>query len=78
MNSEERERQAKQRFMLLSYVRFADLALVIAGAANLGGKLLPELAPTLGYVLLVAGAFGFFWVPIILKKSWAKQDAESR
>jgi arginine exporter protein ArgO len=76
MNSEEREKLAKQRFMILTYARFMDLALVIAGVANLGGKLLPELSPYLGYTLLLAGAFGFFWIPIILKKTWVKQDAE--
>ena len=53
-----------------------DLALVLAGLANVNGKLLPELMPYLGMVLVIFGAFGFFAVPIVLKRSWAKQDAK--
>jgi hypothetical protein len=77
MNSEEQEKLAKQRFLLLSATRFIDLALVMAGIAILGGKFLPELAPVLGTIFLIMGAIGFFVVPIILKKAWAKQDGSS-
>jgi hypothetical protein len=69
------EQLAKNRFTMLTVTRFMDLAIVLAGLANVNGKLLPELTPYLGMVLVVIGAFGFFAVPIILKRSWAKQDA---
>jgi hypothetical protein len=64
------EEQARRRFMLLNMVRLAGLAMVMAGVANLGGKLLPEFTPMLGYVLLVAGAVDFFIAPVLLKKAW--------
>ena len=69
------EQLAKNRFTILTVVRFMDLALVLAGLANVNGKLLPEFTPYLGMVLVIVGAFGFFAVPIILKRSWKKQGA---
>lgn len=68
------EEQAKQRFMILNLVRFSALAFIFAGAANIGGKLLPELTPTLGYVLLVIGAIDFFLAPVMLKRMWRTPD----
>jgi hypothetical protein len=64
------EELAKKRFMILNLVRFSALAFIFAGAANIGGKLLPELTPTLGYVLLVIGAIDFFLAPVLLKRMW--------
>lgn len=64
------EEQAKKRFMILNLVRFSALAFIFAGAANIGGKLLPELMPVLGYVLLVIGATDFFLAPVLLKRLW--------
>lgn len=69
------EQLAKNRFTILTVTRFLDLAVVLAGLANVNGQLLPELTPYLGMVLVIVGAFGFFAVPIVLKRSWAKQDA---
>ncbi len=69
------EDEAKKRFILLNIVRLTGVALVFAGAANIGGKLLPELTPLLGYVLLVAGAVDFFAAPVLLKKLWRTPDA---
>ena len=69
------EQLAKNRFTILTVARFMDLALVLAGLANVNGKLLPEFTPYLGMFLVIVGAFGFFAVPIVLKRSWAKQDA---
>lgn len=67
------EDQARRRFMLLNLVRLGGLAVVMAGMANLGGKLLPEFAPLLGYALAVAGAADFFIAPVLLKKAWRDQ-----
>jgi hypothetical protein len=64
------EELAKKRFMILNLVRFSALAFIFAGAANIGGKLLPDLTPTLGYVLLVIGAVDFFLAPVLLKRMW--------
>ena len=69
------EQLAKNRFTILTVARFMDLALVLAGLANVNGQLLPQLTPYLGMVLVIVGAFGFFAVPIMLKRSWAKQDS---
>jgi hypothetical protein len=68
------EEQAKQRFMILNLVRFSALVFIFAGAANIGGKLLPELTPTLGYILLVIGAIDFFLAPVMLKRMWRTPD----
>ena len=64
------EELAKKRFMILNLVRFSALAFIFAGAANIGGKLMPELMPVLGYVLLVIGAVDFFLAPVLLKRLW--------
>ncbi|MEY2927776.1 MAG: hypothetical protein RL367_2253 [Pseudomonadota bacterium] len=65
---------AKGRFMKLNLARLFALALVMAGAANLAGKFLADMAPILGSLLLVVGAADFFLLPIILKKVWSRQD----
>lgn len=65
---------AKKRFMILNLVRFSALAFIFAGAANIGGKLLPDLTPTLGYILLVIGAIDFFLAPVLLKRMWRTPD----
>jgi hypothetical protein len=75
MNNDEREVQAKQRFILLSAMRFGAVILVMLGIANIGGRLFQEFTPWLGYGFLLIGALDFFLVPIILKKSWARQDS---
>jgi hypothetical protein len=68
------EDQAKTRFMLLNLTRLGGLAFVMAGAANVTGKFLPDLAPYLGYLFLVMGAVDFFAAPIVLKRMWHKED----
>jgi hypothetical protein len=75
MNSDERERQAKQRFITLSLFRFVSVFLVLFGVVILSGRLLPDLE-IVGYAFVVLGAVEFFMMPVILKKIWAKQDAE--
>ncbi len=78
MNSDEHEKLAKRRFFVLSAMRFAAVILVMIGMANIAGRLLSDVAPYLGYALLVVGALDFFAAPIILKKAWAKQDAAGK
>lgn len=69
------EELARQRFMLLNLVRLVGLACVFAGIANVAGKFLADLAPWLGYFLIVSGAADFFLAPAILKKSWRTPEA---
>jgi hypothetical protein len=76
MNSEEREALAKKRFFLLSAMRFTSLIFVALGVGNVGGRLFPEASPYLGYGFLIIAMLDFFLIPVILKKAWAKQDAE--
>lgn len=61
---------ARSRFMLMTLARFAMIALVFAGIANIAGKLLPEAKPWLGYALFFAGVGGFYMLPIWLKRRW--------
>ncbi len=81
MNQEDLEKRDKEklafkRFQMLNLSRLFALALIMVGAANISGKLLPELAPIMGYIFLVVGAADFFVMPVILKKYWAQQDLE--
>ncbi len=76
MTSEDREQLAKKRFFVLSAMRFTSLVFVALGVANVGGKFLPEATPFLGYAFLIIAMLDFFLVPVVLKKAWAKQDAE--
>jgi hypothetical protein len=68
------EEQAKRRFLQLTGVRFISVLLAFTGIANIGGKLLPALAPGFGLMLVVFGALEFFLAPIVLKRIWQKQD----
>jgi hypothetical protein len=68
------EELAKKRFNKLNFTRLLGLLFVMAGAANVTGKLLPSLTPWLGYVLLVNGAVDFFLLPVMLKAKWRNQD----
>ena len=66
----EDEARAQRRFAVLSLSRFAAIALVFAGIANLAGKLAPGTAPLLGYALFFAGVGGFYGFPVLLKRRW--------
>lgn len=78
MNSEEREALAKRRFILLNVARFSGVFMVMLGIAISLGKLLTDFPPVLGSILMVLGMFEFFFLPIILKKSWAKEDEKKK
>ncbi|MFM7027135.1 MAG: hypothetical protein ACKOXK_00455 [Chakrabartia sp.] len=66
---------ARRRFALLNLSRFAAIALVFTGIANLAGKLAPAAAPWLGYALFFAGVGGFYGLPIMLKRRWRTPEA---
>jgi hypothetical protein len=75
MDSIEREEQARQRFMLLSVMRFFGVGLVGVGVAILSGNFFADIPEIVGYVLLLVGVIDFFLAPLILKKTWQGQDS---
>ena len=70
---DEAERIARSRFAVLTLVRFSAIAIAFVGAANVGGRLLPEFSPILGQILFVVAAVDFFLAPALLKKMWRTQ-----
>ncbi len=64
---------ARKRFNILNMVRFFGVATAFLGAANVGGKILPDFAPWLGFVLIVNGAVDVLLLPALLKKKWARE-----
>jgi len=75
---EEKEEQAKGRFVTLNIIRLVGLGMVLFGIANALGRFLPELSPWLGYVLVAMGMFEFFFLPNIVSKNWRSNDDESQ
>lgn len=75
MNSEEREEQARKRFFILNILRFSGAIVVMMGLAISAGRLFPDFPPLLGYLFLILGMIEFFLMPILLKKSWNREDA---
>lgn len=63
---------AARRFWILQMARFGAVLMVFAGALIIGRIVdLPEIV---GYVLLVLGAAEFFFVPMLLSKSWKSDE----
>mgnify|MGYP001268985530 CR=1 FL=1 len=75
MNSEEREELARKRFIILNILRFSGAIVVMMGLAISAGRLFPDFPPLLGYLFLILGMIEFFLMPILLKKSWNREDA---
>lgn len=75
MNSEEREEQARKRFFILNILRFSGAIVVMMGLAISAGRLFPDFPPLLGYLFLILGMIEFFLMPLLLKKSWNRDDA---
>lgn len=62
------EQQARSRHMLISLTRLSGAVLVILGMIALAGRI--ELDETLAWALIIAGAAGFFFVPLFLYRRW--------
>jgi hypothetical protein len=77
MNSTEREALAKKRFGILNMVRMLGMVSALAAAANIGGKLLPNFTPWLGYALLLNAAADILLIPALLKKKWRQMDSDA-
>ncbi|MFN3749229.1 MAG: hypothetical protein ACK4SJ_11140 [Sphingorhabdus sp.] len=75
MNTEEREEQARKRFIILNILRFSGAIVVMMGLAISAGRLFPDFPPLLGYLFLILGMIEFFLMPLLLKKSWNRDDA---
>ncbi|MEE9432966.1 MAG: hypothetical protein V3V15_01850 [Sphingorhabdus sp.] len=78
MTPVEKEQRAFGRFQILNISRFVAVGFVMAGAANIVGKFMPEYSPILGYTLLVIGVVDFFLMPVALKKMWAQQAGDEQ
>jgi hypothetical protein len=63
---------ALPRFAILQVARFGGAALALLGVVILshGQPALAHVPDALGDVLIVAGAIGFFAVPLILARKW--------
>ena len=66
------EDTAFRRYWQMQGTRLISLAAALLGVVIISGRLLD--APALGYVLLVAGAVGFFLLPALLAKRWREPD----
>lgn len=75
MNNEEREEQARKRFIILNILRLSGAIVVMIGLAISAGRLFPDFPPLLGYLFVILGMIEFFLMPILLKKSWNRDDA---
>jgi hypothetical protein len=59
---------ARNRWMVINAVRIAGVAMVLVGILGVRGVIAyPAVA---GYVLIVAGLFDIFAVPLILARKW--------
>jgi hypothetical protein len=67
---DEKEALARRRFAMLSGARLFAILIAFVGAANIGGRFLPDHAPLLGKILLALAAFTFFALPALLKRAW--------
>ena len=64
---------ARGRWMVINAVRFGGLAIALVGILGLGRVFeLPEIA---AYLLVAAGLFDFFVVPLLLAKKWRTPGA---
>lgn len=59
---------AAARFWALQAMRLVGLAMVLVGVTIIAGKLPAD--PEFGYLLMVLGAVGYFFFPILLKRRW--------
>lgn len=75
MNSEEREEQARKRFIILNILRLSGAIVVIPALPSALGACsrIFHLCSVTCFVIL--GMIEFFLMPILLKKSWNRDDA---
>ena len=69
---DEREQQARQRYMVLNLIRIMGVAMVLGGIAIARGVI--DLPAPVGWVLAIVGLFDFFFVPHLLARGWRSGD----
>ena len=67
------EAQARQRFIVITAMRFAGVGLVMLGYAIVKGVI--DLPYWVGVVLAVMGFFDVFAMPVFLARRWKAADA---
>ena len=67
------EAQAKQRFAMISIVRFGGVLMVLAGILVAQGVI--DLPAWVGYILVVLGMVEVFFLPTLLARRWKSPDA---
>jgi hypothetical protein len=68
----DRDDLAARRFWILQFMRLTGLALVLAGAMILAGRI--EQSQAVGAALLVIGALDFFAMPVLLARRWKSDE----
>jgi hypothetical protein len=71
--SDEQERLAKSRFMVLNFLRLFGALLMIAGFVMISGKwdlVGPDMNRIVGVAFVLIGAFDFAVAPMLLARSW--------
>lgn len=67
------EDDARRRWMVINAVRLSGLAIALTGILGLGHVIkMPEIA---GYLLVAAGLFDFFVMPVMFARKWRTPDA---
>lgn len=71
------DRQARDRLLNYTAVRFAGLIVFFIGIAVVYTNLArPGGWPQLGAIIAIAGVVGAFFMPRILKRSWDRRDKD--
>ena len=77
MTPDEIEARAKTRFFRLGFLRLFGALLMMAGFVLVMGKWEiagPDVDRYLGIVFVIAGAFDFALLPMLLARSWKRND----
>ena len=70
------EAQARNRFIVITALRFGGVGLVMLGFAIARGTF--DLPWIVGAGVALVGFLDFFFVPWLLARQWKKQDARRR
>jgi drug/metabolite transporter (DMT)-like permease len=77
MTPDEIEARAKTRFFLLGFLRLFGALLMMAGFVLVMGKWAlagPDTDRIIGVVFVLVGAFDFAVAPMLLARSWKRND----
>lgn len=77
--SDDKERLAKSRFMILNVLRLFGALLMIAGFVLITGKwdlAGSDMNPIVGVIFVLVGAFDFAVLPMLLARSWNRGNGK--